>query len=181
MTELTSRVELKKEREQVNWYLVYSKPREEQRALLNLERQGFECYLPMHSSEKLRRGELKTVEEPLFPRYLFIRSRHNESYPAWGSVRSTLGVSCLVTFGSEPVPVPTQLIKALKDQDAIQQSKPQRLFQTGDRVRITEGPFFGLEAIYQMSESASRAMVLIEILSKSSKLKVAIKGLRKMA
>ncbi len=165
----------------MSWYLVYTKPREEQRALLNLERQGFECYLPMCLTEKLCRGEVTIADEPLFPRYLFIHLGHDESSPGWGSIGSTLGVSRLVTFGSEPAPVNTQLIEALKDQEAAQQDNPHRLFQTGDRVRITEGPFSGLEAIYQMSEGANRAMVLIEILSKSTKLKVPVTGLCKMA
>ena len=57
----------------MHWYLVHTKPRQEKCALENLQRQGFQCYLPTLLSEKLRQGVLTVVDEPLFPRYLFIR------------------------------------------------------------------------------------------------------------
>ena len=40
----------------MHWYLVHTKPRQEGLALENLERQGYECYLPTLPSEKLRQG-----------------------------------------------------------------------------------------------------------------------------
>jgi len=39
----------------------------------NLHRQGYPCYLPSIPTEKIRHGLLAVVDEPLFPRYLFIR------------------------------------------------------------------------------------------------------------
>ncbi len=39
----------------------------------DVHRQGYQCYLPTISSEKLRQGLLNVSDEPLFPRYLFIR------------------------------------------------------------------------------------------------------------
>ncbi len=40
------------------------------------------------------------------------------------------------------------------------------MFSSGDSVRITEGAFAGLEAIYQMNDAEGRAMVLLDLLSK---------------
>lgn len=56
-----------------SWYLIHSKPRQEDLALDNLQRQGYECYLPLISIEKLRRKLLVPADEPLFSRYFFIR------------------------------------------------------------------------------------------------------------
>ena len=57
------------------WFAVFSKPRGEQTALVNLERQGFECFLPMalnpYQKISKRNGDRT---EPLFPRYLFLRA-----------------------------------------------------------------------------------------------------------
>jgi transcriptional antiterminator RfaH len=47
-------------------------------------------------------------------------------------------------------------------------------------VVITQGPFAGLEAIYQLSDGESRVMVLLNILSKTVKMYLAPTGLRKM-
>lgn len=43
-------------------------------ALENLEHQGYDCYIPVHRVEKMQRGGgVVVADEPLFPRYLFIR------------------------------------------------------------------------------------------------------------
>ncbi len=57
------------------WFAVFCKPRQEQMALVNLENQGFACFLPMalNPYQKIsKRNEDRT--EPLFPRYLFLRA-----------------------------------------------------------------------------------------------------------
>lgn len=56
----------------MDWYLVHTKPKQEKYALENLHRQGYQCYLPIIPSERLRQGLLTVEDEPLFPRYLFI-------------------------------------------------------------------------------------------------------------
>ena len=163
----------------MHWYLVYTKPRQEMVALDNLQRQGFQCYLPTLPSEKLRQGMLTVTDEPLFPRYLFIRLDQGDSAPSWAPIRSTKGVSRLVSFGVEPAKVADSLVEALRAQEASVQTEPERLFKTGDRVRLTEVPFSGIEGIYQMADGERRVMVLIEILSNPVAVRVAPASLRK--
>ena len=163
----------------LNWYLIYSKPRLESSALENLERQGFECFLPLIAIEKLRRKALVVVSEPLFPRYLFIRLGMGDTAKSWAPIRSTKGVSRLVSFGIEPARVDDGLIELLRTQEASVQTEPERLFKAGERVRLTEAPFAGIEGIYQMADGERRVMVLIEILSKPVAVRVAPVSLRK--
>ncbi|NWG88173.1 MAG: transcription/translation regulatory transformer protein RfaH [Hydrogenophilaceae bacterium] len=164
----------------MHWHVVHTKPRQERCALLNLEQQGYECYLPVIAVEKLRQGVLTLAEEPLFPRYLFIRLGSSTSDKGWGPIRSTKGVSRLVTFGSEPAKVDERLIAQLRARDRQVGEQPRRLFEPGERVLITQGPFAGVEAIYQMSDGESRVMVLIELLSKPVQLGLAPTRLRKV-
>lgn len=164
----------------MHWYVVHTKPRQEQRALLNLEQQGYECYLPTLATEKIRQGKLVVGEEPLFPRYLFIRLDSQQSGKSWSPIRSTKGVSRLVTFGAEPARVEVQLIEALQARHAALANEPQKLFNPGERVVIADGPFAGLEAVYQMSDGERRAMVLIELLSKPTRLTVLPAKLRRV-
>lgn len=165
----------------MHWYLVHTKPRQEECALDNLQRQGFQCYLPTLPSEKLRQGMLMVTDEPLFPRYLFIRLGQGDSAPSWAPIRSTKGVSRLVSFGIEPARVDDGLIELLRAQEASIQTQPERLFKTGERVRMTEAPFAGIEGIYQMADGKRRAMVLIEILSKPVAVRVTPASLRKVS
>ncbi len=157
---------------QVAWYAVHTKPRQEQRALVNLQQQGYGCFLPTLAIQKIRRGSLVTQSEPLFARYLFIELDSSQGGKSWGPIRSTLGVSRLVSFGAEPAKISSALINRLRQENESQQVKEQKLFDQGDEVQITEGAFAGLSAIFQMEDGENRAMVLIDILSKQCRLTV---------
>ena len=150
----------------MHWYLVHSKPKQERLALENLERQGYQCYLPVLPTEKMRRGALTIADEALFPRYLFIRLGSDFSAKGWGPVRYTTGVSRLVSFGAVPARIDDCLIAQLRAGEALQRARPVRLFEAGDRVRITDGPFSGIEGVFQLAEGEKRVMVLIELMSK---------------
>lgn len=163
----------------MNWYLIHTKPRQERIALQNLEAQGYVCYLPVLPTERLRQGSLTVANEPLFPRYLFIQLEQGESAKSWSPIRSTKGVSRLVSFGTEPAKVDDRLIALLKSRETSDRDQPLRLFARGDRVRVVDGVFAGIEGIYQMAEAENRAMVLIELMSKPVTLSMAPVSLRK--
>ncbi len=162
----------------MQWYLVHTKPRQEQCALENLQRQGYECYLPTLLSEKLRQGKLVVVDEPLFPRYLFIKLGQDDSAQSWAPIRSTRGVSRLVSFGVQPAKVDERLVHQLQAKEAAKHGEPQRLFAAGQRVRLTEAPFADIEGIYLMAEGERRAMVLIELMCKPVRVAVTPTSLR---
>ena len=161
------------------WFLVRSKPRQEAVALANLARQGFESYLPLFSTEKLVRRKSTVVQEPMFARYLFVRLDTTGQGQSWSPIRSTVGVSELVCFGSRPARVDDALIATLREREAAQQASPTTLFAHGGSVRITEGAFAGLEAIYQMNDAEGRAMVLLDLLSKPVAMTIDAASLRK--
>jgi transcriptional antiterminator RfaH len=154
-----------------HWYLIHTKIRQESVALANLERQGYRCFLPLIRTEKVRAGRLQVMQEPLFPRYLFVQLGTGLDAPSWAPIRSTLGVTRLVTFGQTPGKVSPELIALLQarsDSAEVQM----RQFAPGDAVVITEGPFAGMEAIYHMAQGEERVMVLLNILSKMVKMTV---------
>ena len=161
------------------WYVVYTKPREEARAQENLERQGHQCYLPEISLEKRRRGRVVPVTEPLFPRYLFIRCADELATAGWGSLRSTRGVVKLVGFGAGPVVVDDAFLDALRTRTAAAPPAPQALFAAGEVVVIDDGPFAGLEAIFQLKEGGDRAAVLLDLLGQQVRAAVPYATLRK--
>lgn len=162
------------------WFLVRSKPRQESVALTHMARQGYESYLPLFATEKLVRRKSTVVQEPMFARYLFVRLDTSGNGQSWSPIRSTVGVSELVCFGSRPARVDDALIATLREREATQQADPITLFAHGDSVRITEGAFAGLEAIYQMNDAEGRAMVLLDLLSKPVAMTLDAASLRKV-
>jgi transcriptional antiterminator RfaH len=163
----------------MQWYVVHTKPKQESRALVNLERQGFPCFLPTIPKKRVRGKAFEMVQEPLFSRYLFIELDTTLSGKSWAPIRSTLGVSKLVTFGTEPARVNPSLIEVLKEQEQNLAQTPISQYQPGDIVKIKEGPFKGIEAVYQMDDGEMRAMVLIELLQKPTRLQVDVGNLKK--
>ena len=157
----------------MHWYAIHSKPRQEERALENLQRQGFEAWLPLLTVEKVLRSKLVQVIEPMFSRYLFIRLDTEQTN--WSPIRSTLGVSKLVSFGNRPAVVADELIEALQQ---LPEQAPQRLIQPGQQVKIVSGPLRGLEGIYQQADGELRAMVLIELLNKQHRIVTDMQDLR---
>ena len=78
----------------------------------------------------------------------------------------------MVSFGAQPARVDTRLVEALRQREAARQNDPVRLFASGDRVGFSDGAFAGLEAVYQNPDGESRALVLIELLSRPQRVRV---------
>jgi transcriptional antiterminator RfaH len=159
------------------WYLVHTKPRQEDVALANLQRQGYECYLPQMRVERIRRRKAEIVAEPMFPRYLFIQLDSSDQGKSWSPIRSTLGVSQLVHFGARAAKVDDALVELLRQRERALPTEA--MFHSGNLVVITDGPFAGIEAIYQTEDADRRAFILLEILSKPVSMQIDTGGLRK--
>ena len=166
---------------QIHWYLIHTKPRQERRALENLERQGYPCYLPMFPVQKIRRAKLTTVDESLFPRYLFIQLDIGPQGLDWGPIRSTMGVSRLVRFGVEAAKVDQRIIDFLREHENTFRTAPAEHFTPGERLAVLDGPFAGLEAVFQITDGEKRVIVLIEMLARQVKVAVAPGSVRKLA
>jgi transcriptional antiterminator RfaH len=155
------------------WYVVHTKPRQEARALENLQNQGFHCFLPTMQVQKLRSQKVQTITEPMFSRYLFIQL--DDTTQNWGPIRSTLGVSKLVSFGPLPAKVPPEFIAFLKEAPL---ETLDRMFATGDSVQVAIGPLQGLEGKYIAHDGETRAFVLVDLLGQPQKLRLAVESLR---
>jgi len=166
-----------------NWLLLQVKPRQEIRALENLERQNGECYCPQILIEKLTRGKRIQVEEPLFPGYLFINAQPEENGLTYTSIRSSRGVSKIVGFGAEPIKVPQALIEQLKlrEEAGSEGISLKDVPQSGDSINILEGPFKGLKAVFSHTDGQQRSIVLINLLNQQTPTSLANTQIKKIA
>ena len=157
-----------------SWFAVYTKPRQEHIALLNLERQSFECFLPMAENPYQRRSTKNEARrEPLFPRYLFLNAVPELQNLA--TVRSTHGVVGLIRTGVELIRVPESIINALKtriDPETGLIALDPVALNTGDTVRIFDGPFAGLEGVLKEHRSETRSLLLLKLLGTETTLEV---------
>jgi transcriptional antiterminator RfaH len=166
----------------LNWFAVVSKPRQEKIALENLQRQGFECFLPMAENPYQRRSKKhRSIIEPLFPRYLFLKA--NATHQSLAPVRSTKGVINMVRFGMELAVVPDSVIHAIKSSVApdtgLIKIQPVAV-KAGDKVRVFDGPLAGISGIVQERNSENRALILMELLGRPTKVEVDTLSLQKI-
>lgn len=162
-----------------NWYIIYTKPKQEMRALLNLERQGYECYLPWIRVDKLKHGNVVEIEEIMFHRYLFINLRQDQWAKSWHPIKSTLGVTSLLTFGGEPQKISNAIIDSIRE--ITLQKTVRKLFKHGDQVFINKGALKGVDGIYQAKNGKDRAVILIKLIGSLVSLNIPVCQLKKLS
>ncbi len=146
------------------WYLVKTKPQNEKRVDTRLSGAGFETLFPRVWKKNRRLG---TVEvRPLFPTYLFVRFPLEQ----YRTIRYTHGVSKVVSFGAEPEEVRPEIIGAVREkmdgEGIVTLVKPPVHWKVGDKLRIGEGPFAGLDAIFvEELPDRDRVVLLLEAVS----------------
>ena len=147
-----------------SWYLVYTKPKQESVALLNLQQQGFHAYLPLYKNFKSSPASGYLGFEAMFPRYVFFRPA--SASQSISSARSTRGVVSIVSFGHTPALVNDDTLQA------IQQFEQQRNnadladispMQPGTSVRFKNSALKGIQGLVK-SVSSKRVAVLLELL-----------------
>lgn len=148
------------------WYLVQCKPRQDERAEAHLLRQGYACFRPQHSCERLVRKRRQTLVESLFPGYLFIQLADDDN---WAPLRSTRGVSRVVGFGGRPLPVTDSLIAQLQRRSV---ARAQSLLAPGTSVRIVQGSFAELDAIFMSMDGEERVILLLNLLSRPQQVRL---------
>jgi transcriptional antiterminator RfaH len=153
---------------EMQWFLLQTKVKQEQRAAENLERQDVVSFCPMIRVDKISRGRRAEVLDVLFPGYLFVQL--GESSVSTTAVRSTRGVSHFVTSAGAPIKVPQGLVEQLRqrvtaDADVVMSQLP----KPGAKMHIIDGPFKGLNAVFTEPDGNNRAIVMVTLLSQQVK------------
>ena len=162
----------------LHWYLIHTKVSGEKSAQLNLERQGYEVYVPLLLQRAPALDRPRERVRPLFPRYLFLRLA--EGRQSLSPVHSTVGVSRVVRFGSQYTTVPDGVLEQLRAREdprtGLHRLREAPL-SPGARVRITAGTFGGLEGIFERAAGTERVLILLDLLGQQASVRVPAKFL----
>ncbi len=159
------------------WYVLHTRPNLEFRVARVLQERDLEIYLPVLSVKKS--GDVR--QEPLFPCYLFARiDLMTLSRASW---QWTSGLRGLVTFDDQAVPVPERIIETLQRELAQQANQAETAvapFSQGEVVRITEGPFANMLAIFNGPTTPNqRVQILLEMLGQLRRVSIEVSHLEK--
>jgi transcriptional antiterminator RfaH len=144
----------------VEWYLVRTKTGKERWVRDQLTAQLPEVFLPLLEARIPRWGKLAWSIMPLFPGYLFARLDPQKHY---FDVRYLPGVQGLVSAGNDPIAVPSGVIEEIRRRGVNGVVKiEEKDFDSGERLRVVQGPFNGFEAIFERYlSSAERISILL--------------------
>ena len=130
------------------WIVASTHPQAERWAQSNLNRVGYQTYLPLYAArvrDRVTRSMTHIVERPLFPGYLFAWWNEREG---WSQIKAAPGVKSLVGTNGRPDMVRAGTVEALQAGDNARRIPlpPGALWAAGDACTPAHGPFLGLPA-----------------------------------
>jgi transcriptional antiterminator RfaH len=150
----------------VDWYLVRTKSSKERWVHDQLAAILPEVFLPMLEARIPRWGRMAWSITPLFPGYLFARFDLQQRY---FDVKYMPGVQGIVSAGNDPLAVPVVVIDEIRRRGTNGVVKLEEMaYDSGQRLRVVEGPFRGFEAIFERYLSgAERVAILLSAIEAS--------------
>lgn len=161
------------------WYTLYTKPHCEYKVATALRQRGLLVYLPEIEASKLSQSGKKLI--PFFPCYLFCKI----DFEAFGlsHIQWTSGLRRILAFDDRPLPVSESLIDLIRFNLREIKTSGDWLgpnFRPGETVRITNGPFRDMLAIFEGPTTASqRVQILLKVLG-SSRMQIEVEHLEKV-
>ena len=160
------------------WYIIHvysgfeKKVREsileqaEQKGMTNL----FEDVLvPVEEVLEVRRGKKVNAERKFFPGYVLVKMDLNDE--TWSLVRNTAKVTGFLGPGGKPQAIPDGEAERIMNQvqEGIEHPKMSVMFLSGERVRVTDGPFNTFEGVVEeVEEAKGRLKVSVSIFGRAT-------------
>ncbi len=140
-----------------SWYVVQTKPNQEEKVIFYLSQKGITTYFP--KTEICIYKGLKGYKKikPLFPSYIFARCERKEIYYiCW--IR---GVKKVLWENTKPEPISDELIYSIKHLETKDGLIRKEKFKKNDLVRIRSGPFKDILAVFDYWASDKERVCLL--------------------
>ncbi len=159
------------------WYVVHTYSGHEGRAKASLEERARasglsdffeEILIPTESVVEMRKGQKRTTTRKFFPGYMFVKMKLTRE--TWHLVKGTPKITGFLG-GNNPSPVPEREIGAVKQQetDGAAKPKPRILFEEGETVRVTDGPFANFSGVVEeVKPEKQKIRVLVSIFGRAT-------------
>ncbi|MGA3176807.1 MAG: UpxY family transcription antiterminator [Candidatus Acidiferrum sp.] len=147
-----------------HWYAAYTCSNQEKQVAAQLTARRVESFLPLYPSLRRWKDRRVTLELPLFPGYVFVRLALQDRL----RVLQIPTVVRLVGFGGLPTALPDTEMEIIRSGlSRSLRAEPHPFLTAGRRVRITAGPFAGLQGVLKRKKSGLRVVVSLELIQRS--------------
>ncbi len=166
------------------WYTIQTLSGQEQKAEKSLHKRIAEeemseyineVLVPMEKVVEVRGGKKTVTQRKLYPGYIFIDMQLYDEEKRllaqpWDFIRNTQGIIGFLG-GERPVSTPAADIDDIKAQvaDSEETEKPKVNFETGEEVKINDGPFQNYNgAVEEIDAESGKLKVTIDIFGRST-------------
>lgn len=143
---------------------------EERIKLAQIEDQFGEILVPTEEVVEMRSGKKRKSERKFFPGYVLVHMEMDEK--AWHLIRRVPRVLGFVGGTTEhPAPISEKEADSIlqRIQDGVDKPRPKTLFEPGESVRVTEGPFADFTgAVEEVNYEKNRLRVAVLIFGRST-------------
>jgi len=126
--------------------------------------------VPVEEVVEIKAGRKALTERKLFPGYVYVEMDMTDD--SWHLVKSTPKVTgFLGGVGNRPSPVsPREMEAVLKQiQEGVEKPRPKVLFEVGETLRVTDGPFADFQAtVEDIDYDKSRLKVSVLIFGRAT-------------
>jgi transcriptional antiterminator RfaH len=163
------------------WYVIQTRPKEEDRADSNLRAWKIETFTPKFKERRSSpySSSQNYVLKHLFPRYIFARFCATRLF----HVNYTRGVQKVVGFGEGPAPLDDEIVELIKsrlnEEGVVRIGEP---LKPGDQIVVKAGPLKGLAGIFERTTNdIDRVMILLSAVGYQARITVEREFVRKAA
>lgn len=162
----------------LKWYILhtYSGFEEKVKATLieRIKKAGQEdlfgdILVPTEQIVEMVKGSKKTTSRKFFPGYILINVDLNEE--TWHTIRDTPKVTGFVGNDLNPDPLSDDEAERIinRIQEGAVKPKPKVMYETGDVVRVTDGPFTNFEGVVdEVYPDKGRVKVMVSIFGRET-------------
>jgi len=158
----------------MRWYVVHAysgfeqqvrRSLQERVARKDMQDQFGEILVPTEEVVEMREGQKRKSERKFFPGYVLVQMEMNDD--TWHLVQDVPKVLGFIGgTGDRPTPISDREADNIlqRVQDGVEKPRPKVLFEPGEMVRITEGPFNDFNGVVEevdYEKSKMRVSVLI--------------------
>lgn len=129
-----------------------------------------EILVPMEEVVEMREGQKKRSERKFFPGYVLVQMEMDDD--SWHLVKDVPKVLGFIGGTTDkPAPIPDREADAIlqRIQEGVDKPRPKVLFEPGEVVRVTDGPFNDFNGIVEeVNYEKSRMLVAVQIFGRST-------------